>query len=299
MPALLKTAVITGATSGIGRATASSLAKNGVRVILLGRRAKIGQEIVHQICRSQGPNSASFIAVDLGEPEQVRAAAKLIRADHAAIDILVNNAGARNDKYQSTSNGHELTFACNHLGHFLLTCLLLDRLVAAPEGRIITVSSGNHGTVPSDGRWELNRENYDHRLAYARSKMANIVFASELARRLQPTKVTSNVYEPGGVSSAFARNNGLLPWLRHLVSHTLKKDLATPTKAADGIVRLGCSPEMQGITGRYVRREHDVTALASFHTLHESTQLWTLSAGMTGLLEPEAPTSWPLIKPSN
>lgn len=298
MSARLKTAVITGATSGIGRAAALTLARNGVRVILLGRTAKTGGEIARQICRRHGTNSATFIAVDLGEPEQVRAAAKAIRTDHPAIDILVNNAGARNDRYQSTVNGHELTFACNHLGHFLLTCLLLDRLVAAPEGRVVTVSSGNHGTVPSDGCWELAREHYDRRLAYARSKMANIVFASELARRLQATNSTSNVYEPGGVFSAFARNNGLLPWLRHLVSHILKRDLATPAKAADGLVRLSSSPDMQGITGRYVRRGHDITGLSSFHTPDESSGLWALSAGMTGLLESEASTVWPLIKPS-
>ncbi|MFT3868847.1 MAG: SDR family NAD(P)-dependent oxidoreductase [Nibricoccus sp.] len=298
MPDRRKTAVITGATSGLGRAVAFRLARNDVRVILLGRRAKIGEKIARKIRRRHGDDSATFIAADLAEPEQVRTAAVAIRTDHSVIDILINNAGARNDQYLSAANGHEQTFACNHLGHFLLTCLLLDRLLAAPEGGVITVSSGNHGAVPGYGCWELNRENYDRRLAYARSKMANIVFASELARRLSPTKITSNVYEPGGVFSSFARNNGLLPWLRHLVSHSLKRDLAMPGRAADGILRL-CSPAMQGISGRYVRREHDVTALSSFHTSHAASDLWALSVQATGIAASELSMAWPFIKPED
>ena len=293
----LKTAVITGATSGIGRAAAFALAKNGIKVVLLGRREKIGRAVADQIRRYHGKSSATFLSVDLGEPDQVRAVVSAIHAEHTVIDILINNAGARNDQYLCTNNGRELTFACNHLGHFLLTCLLLDCLLAAPAGRIITVSSGNHGTVPTDGCWELSREHYDRRTAYARSKMANIVFASELARRLHTTTVTSNAYEPGGVLSGFARNNGLFCWLRHVLSHVLKKDLVTSAKAAKGIERLACEPSLKRTSGRYVRREINVAALSTFHTLEDAAYLWTISTSLTGLIEPNARTAWRLIKP--
>ena len=256
-----------------------------------------GMAVARRINRRYGEGSATFISVDLAEPNQVRSAAKTIKAEHLVIDILINNAGARNDEYRPTSNGHELTFACNHLGHFLLTCLLLDRLIAAPAARIITISSDNHGAVPKDGDWELPRERYDRRAAYARSKMANIVFSSELARRLRETRITANVYVPGGVASGFARNNGLSSWLKHVLSHLLKRDLSTPGAAASGLVKLACEPGFKKTTGRYVHRSGDLAALSTFHMWNDSAALWAASILKTELNEDNATDVWPLIKP--
>jgi NAD(P)-dependent dehydrogenase (short-subunit alcohol dehydrogenase family) len=292
-----KICVITGATSGLGRATALSLARAKARVILMGRNEQAGSRLVENIRRKHGPDSASFIRVDLSDQSQVRTAAQTISNQHPAIDILINNAGARNDAYQTGSDGHELTFSCNHLGHFLLTCLLLEQLLAAPAARIITVSSGNHGTVPADGLWELPRESYDRREAYARSKMANIVLASALAERLRSTRVVSNIYEPGGVASNFARNNGIVSWGRHLLSHALRRDLASPHQAALGLARLALAPELAGVTGRYYRRENDLCQLTSFHHPEDATALWALSLELTSQHESPNPIRQEIARP--
>lgn len=289
--------MITGATSGIGKATAYRLAQLDARVILLGRNERAGSVVEQTIQRVHGANAAQYIQVDLADQNQVRAAALAIAEKYPAIDVLINNAGARNDRFQLGRDGHELTFAGNHLGHFLLTCLLLERLLEAPAARIITVSSGNHGIVPLDGQWELPPERYDRREAYARSKMANLVFASALAERLKGTRAVSNVYEPGGVCSGFARNNGLMSWGRHVLSHALKRDLVSPQTAAQGLARLASAPSLARESGRYVRRGVDVGPLKTFHEIAAANALWNLSVELSALDEGIGKRSWAIIRP--
>ena len=159
---------------------------------------------------------------------EVRRVADEIRRRAPAIDVLINNAGARFDTYEASAEGIERTFATNHLGHFDPTALLLDRLLAAHSARIITIGSGAHEAAPVSGEWIAHRGTYARKAVYARSKLANIVFAYELARRLAGTGVSSNAVDPGGVATNLGRNNGLLPWMRHLAYYALKRQLQNP-----------------------------------------------------------------------
>jgi len=292
-----KVCVITGATSGLGRATAFALAQHGARVVLIGRNKRAGLEVAETIRRAHGPQAVDFFPLDLSDPIQIEATAKTIVARHTVIDALINNAGARNDTYIASRSGHELTFACNHLGHFLLTCLLLERLLSAPAARIITVSSGNHGRVPSDGLWELPQQSYNRREAYARSKMANIVFSSALANRLEHTRVVANIYEPGGVASGFARNNGLLSWGRHLLSHALHRDLVRPKTAAADLATLASDDSLAATTGRYFRRGKNLAPLSDFHTSEAAKALWQLSIKLLNVNESLGGQAWKIVQP--
>lgn len=205
-----KVCVVTGATSGIGRATALALGEANTDLVILGRNEGAGASLLAKLQRRGFGNASTFIQIDLADFENVRRAAGHIRRKYSKIHVLVNNAGARFNDYETTVDGLERTFATNHLGHFLLTALLLDVLLSS-AARVITVGSGAHAVSP-EGSWLLTRETYDRKVAYGRSKLANIMFAYELARRLQRTSVVSNALDPGGVATNLGRNNGLVPW---------------------------------------------------------------------------------------
>jgi NAD(P)-dependent dehydrogenase (short-subunit alcohol dehydrogenase family) len=273
--------IITGATSGIGRMAAEALAVAKANVILVGRNERAGHRVVRGLQRQVPGPSFEFVRADLSRPDDVRLLAGRIRERWDRVDVLINNAGARFDDYRETSEGIELTFATNHLGHFLLTCLVADLLVRAPQGRVITVSSGSHFVADGRGDWSIPRRNYDRRLSYAKSKLANVMFAYELAERLKDTSVTSNALEPGGVASNFARNNGIVAWLRHLVGHTITRDLVLPRKGAETIVYLATSVEVAGTTGKYFRRKHVAESSAASRDRTEGRRLWQLSLEMT------------------
>jgi len=274
--------VVTGATSGIGRMAVEALADARANVILVGRNERTGQRIVNRLRRRRRGPTFEFVRADLSRPDEVRRLAGQIRERWDHIDVLTNNAGARFDAYCETSDGIELTLATNHLGHFLLTCLLIDLLVRAPQGRVITVSSGSHFATDARGDWLIPRATYDRRLAYAKSKLANVMFAYELAERLKGTRVSSNALEPGGVATNFARNNGVVAWVRHLVGHTIQRDLVLPRKGAETIVYLATSDEVAGVTGKYFRRNRVSESSAASHDRSERQRLWNLSLELTG-----------------
>ncbi|KPJ78711.1 MAG: hypothetical protein AMJ58_13125, partial [Gammaproteobacteria bacterium SG8_30] len=196
--------VITGATSGIGRAAALELAGRGAHVVMLGRRNTVGDALARRARERGGGDRSTFIRTDLSDFGQVRSAAREITSAREItlrfdrLDVLINNAGARNDRYLASVDGLEQTFAANHLGHFLLTCLLLERLLSAPAARILTMSSGAHSGAVAGDDWEQRPATYDRRQAYARSKLANVMFAYALAARLRGSAATSNALEPGG-----------------------------------------------------------------------------------------------------
>jgi NAD(P)-dependent dehydrogenase (short-subunit alcohol dehydrogenase family) len=290
-----KTCVITGATSGLGKATALTLGQMGAHLILIGRNQRFGEAVADRI-RSESPEARiEFIRTDLSVQKDVRALASRIANDHRSLDVLINNAGARFDTYQESGDGIELTFATNHLSHFLLTCLLLDRLRAAPNARVVTVASGSHSGVSADGDWCLRSDNFDRRTAYGKSKLANLMFAYELADRLGGTDVTSNAMDPGGVASNFARNNGMLSWVRHLVAHGIKRELVSPEKGAETIVYLAASPEIAGRSGKYFFRKQEIDSSPASRNREAGRQLWALSSRLTGLGE-EASARPPLIR---
>ena len=199
------------------------------------------------------------------------------------IDILINNAGARFDAFRRSPDGLEVTFAGNHLGHFLLTHLLRPLLERAQPARVISVGSCAHHGANLDCGWMLEERDYDRRIAYANSKLANIVFARELAGRVSPALLTSNAADPGLVATRFALNNGLVSWLKHLVAHGLRRQLVSAKRGAETIVYLATSDEMKGVTGRYFFRRGETSPSMLATDREAGEQLWKMSLELTGL----------------
>jgi NAD(P)-dependent dehydrogenase (short-subunit alcohol dehydrogenase family) len=273
--------VITGATSGIGRMAARALAAMNADLILVGRNERAGNHVLRRLRENASGARAEFMRADLSCQRDVRVLADRITENHERIDVLINNAGARFDTYQESVDGIELTFATNHLGHFLLTRLLLEPLSSAPAARVITVSSSAHASAVADGVLLLGRANYDRRLAYANSKLANIMFAYELSERLRDTRVTSNAVDPGFVLTNFARNNGVVSWLKHIVAHALRRELVSRRKGAEGLIYLAAAEDVQGVTGKYFRRGREVASSPAAHDRTVAKSLWDLSERLT------------------
>ena len=278
-----KTCVITGATSGIGWASAVELGRLGADLILTGRDQRRGVELVRRLQRDHACNNAHFMRADLSVQREVREFAAAVRSRCARVDVLINNAGARFDTFQFSPDNIELTFATNHLSHFLLTLLLLDKLQAAEVARVITVSSGAHGSACGDFERYFRAENYDRKAAYGNSKLANMMFAYELARRLRGTKITSNAVDPGSVGTNFARNNGFMSWMRHIGYHALKRELVSPRKGAETIVFLASSTAVEAISGKCFSRKREVPSSPISQDAEAANGLWELSLEMTGL----------------
>ena len=278
-----KTCVITGATSGIGRAAAVQLGGLGADLILTGRDERKGAELVRRLQRGHACGSAHFLRADLSAQREVRELAADIRSRCPRVDVLINNAGARFDTFRLTPDSIESTFATNHLGHFLLTLLLLDTLRAAEAARVITVSSGAHSNARGDFERCFRAETYDRKVAYGSSKLANLIFAYELARRLRGTKITSNAMHPGGVATNLGRNNGIMSWLRHIGYHALKGELLSPGKGAETIVFLASSPAVEGVSGKYFFRKREIESSRISQDEGAAKGLWKSSLEMTGL----------------
>lgn len=288
--------VITGATSGIGRATAQALVQAGFRLVLTGRRKELGARLASGLERQFGLGKVDFIPADLSNQAQVRELARAIEDKHPRVDVLINNAGARFNQYQASSDGIELTFATNHLGHFLLTALLLGKLVAAPKPQVITVASGTHRSANADGSWNMGPSQYDRKLAYAKSKLANVLFSRELARRMADTELISNAVDPGGVATQLGRNNGLLSWLRHLTYYALKRELLTPRQGAETIVSLASEAVPDRGTGKYMYCNSVVEPSALAQDLAVAARLWAESVELLKL-GPSIGSTWKWLTP--
>lgn len=258
------------------------LAGQGGDLILVGRNQALGERVA-ALCRRRNPGArAEFLRADLSSQADVRALAAAISARRGHIDVLINNAGARYDTYGESPEGIERTFAGNHLGHFLLTHLLLPQLALATPGRVVTVGSVAHAGADLTRGWVQRGEGYDRRVAYANSKLANIVFARELAARTDPARVTSNAVDPGIVFSRFARNNGLKSWLKHVVAHAIRRELISTRAGADTIVYLTSAAALS-LTGRYLRKRMESSPSSLAIDPEIGLQLWNLSLNLTGV----------------
>jgi len=293
-----KTIVITGATSGIGRALALGLGRAGTNLVLVGRNERVGQRLVRQIRSHSSASRAGFFCADLSNLKDVRSLASELKERYKRVEILINNAGARFNHFEETSDGIERTFATNHLGHFLLTTLLFDHLLEARAARIITVGSGAHFGVSGTPSWSLTRATYDRKIAYGLSKLANIIFAYELARRLTGTSVTSNAVDPGGVATNLGRNNGWIPWLRHLAFYALKGQLITARQAAGHIVFLALAEELKGVTGHYFFERKPVMSSRLSQDIAIARELWSMSVKLTGI-DASLGKSWEYVQPQD
>jgi retinol dehydrogenase 12 len=273
-----KVCVVTGATSGIGKATAVTLARLGATVVLVGRDRGRTEAAAAEISSVSASPPRAEIA-DLASLEQVRELAGRL-AGLERIDVLVNNAGLVLGERRTTLDGFEHVFALNHLAPFLLTSLLLPKLTASAPARVVTVTSDAH----SAARLDLSDPNLEHGWdswrSYANSKLANILFTRELARRLDGTGVTANCAHPGVVRTGFGRE--ARPLLRLGVT-IARPFMASPERGADTIVYLASSPDVADETGGYYvkRQRREPSAAARDDTA--ARKLWEISEKMTGL----------------
>jgi NAD(P)-dependent dehydrogenase (short-subunit alcohol dehydrogenase family) len=275
-----KISLVTGATSGIGAATALGLARLGSTVVIVGRNAKKCERVVQRIKQEAGNTSVAFLVADLSEQLDIRRVANEFEASYKHLDILVNNAGGYFRRRILTTDEIEMTFALNHLGYFLLTYLLLDRLQASAAARVINVASRAHLSGRIDFDDLMAERHYNRHRAYAQSKLANIMFTYELARRTQNTRLTVNALCPGLVRTNLGANNG---WLRKRILNILERDRISAAEGADTPIYLASSPEVEGVTGRYfINRVETLSSEASYDR-HMSEQLWARSLELTRL----------------
>ena len=275
-----KICLITGATSGIGQAAASALAKTGVTVIVVGRSEERCQNTVAHIQRETGNFHVDYLLADLSIQAQVRQLAADFKARYKRLDVLVNDAGAIFLRRQVSADGIEMNFALNHLAYFLLTNLLLDTLKASAPARVVNVASNSHRNSHLDfDNLQLNR-GYNPMRAYGRSKLANLYFTYELARRLDSTGVTVNAMHPGFVHTNMAANNG---WLVRLFLPLIHRNSLTPEQGARTAVYLASSPDVETVTGKYFVREREVASDPVSYDEAAARRLWEVSEEMTGL----------------
>jgi NAD(P)-dependent dehydrogenase (short-subunit alcohol dehydrogenase family) len=204
------------------------------------------------------------------------------------IDLVINNAGARFDDHQKSPEGFERTFATNHLGHFLLTALLWNSVASAPAARIAAISSSAHRNARPSGDWLWRQNPYDSRQAYACSKLANILFIRELARRADAYPVVPVAVDPGILMTRFALNNGWIPWLKHWVSHGARRELDSVKATAHWIVENLLNGGPQDLRGQLIGKRGLIHPAATDNDEALARELWESSLRWAGLDQPEA-----------
>jgi len=243
-----KICLVTGANSGIGKVTAKALAAGGATVIMVCRNRDKGQAARDEIVRETRNENVDLMITDFSDLSQIRRLAADVKSKYPRLHTLVNNAGAYNGKRTLTRDGYETTFGVNHLGYFLLTAELLDLLKSSAPARIVNVASEAHrsASIVFD---DLNLENgYSGWKAYGQSKLANVLFTYELARRLEGDRVTANCMHPGFVGTNIFDNVG---GLGGKIARLITPFMRSPEKGADTVIWLASSPEVEGITGKY------------------------------------------------
>jgi NAD(P)-dependent dehydrogenase (short-subunit alcohol dehydrogenase family) len=272
-----KICLVTGANSGIGKVTAKVLAAAGATVIMVSRNRDKGEAAREEIVRETGAKNVDLMITDFSDLSQIRRLAANFKAKYPRLHVLVNNAGTFIDKRTLTADGYETTFAVNHLGYFLLTRELLDLMKSSAPARIVNVASEAHrrGHIDFD---DLSLQNsYGGWKAYSQSKLANVLFTYELARRLEGTGVTANCMHPGVVgTSLFNSVGGMLGKVVRLFTPFMR----TPEKGADTIIWLASSPDVEGVTGKYFTdRKEQATNPESYDRV-VAARLWDVSERM-------------------
>ena len=274
-----KVCLITGATAGIGRATAESCAALNATVVLGARDRARGAATVDAI-RARVPGARlEVLALDLASLASVSEAANDLKHRFSRLDVLINNAGISSPRYAETIDGLETTFAVNHLGHFRLTLELLDLLRANARARIINVSSSGHAATLDLEGLQTSR-GFDNITAYRQTKLCNILFTRELARRLAGTGVTANAFDPGAVRTDIGRD--LPPFLR-MIRGALRPFLLRPEQSAAWIVRLASAPELAQVSGAYFVKDRQAQPKAGALDDSAAAALWDASERLTVL----------------
>ena len=276
-----RTVLITGATGGIGNATALGLARMGAYVAIIGRDSARTDDAVREL-RAVG-QADGFVA-DLSAQAEVRRVADEVLRKLPRLDVLVNNVGGYWDTRHVTADGLEHTFALNHLAPFLLTNLLLDRLRQSAPARVVTVASNAHSMGRIDFDDLQNERDYSGSRAYNQSKLANVLFSYELARRLQDTSVTANAVHPGLVSTGFGGEDP--GQAQRLLVPLLRPFMKRPAQGAATSIYVASDPQLEHVTGRYFAKS--ATTKSSDRSYDEATaaRLWEVSADLVGLHTP-------------
>jgi retinol dehydrogenase 12 len=272
--------LVTGATSGIGYITALELARRGATVALVARDPGRAQECVTRIQQATGNKAVDFLLADLSSQEQVRQLAKDFARRYTQLHVLVNNAGGIFWSRQESVDGLEMTFALNHLAPFLLTNLLLPTLWASAPARVITVASDAHkgAKVPfDDPRQRTHR--YRALRVYGQSKLANILFTYELARRLHGQTVTANTLHPGFVATNFGKSSPLM----RAVFTLIRPFAISPEKGAKTTIYLATEASVANTSGAYFVKQKPARSSAASHNQETAHRLWTVSEQLTGL----------------
>jgi len=285
-----RTVVITGANSGVGQATAVALARAGADTVITARHEGRGGQAVADIRRDSGSDRVDLVVFDLADLASVRRGAERILDRCPRIDVLVNNAGLVLSARTETMDGFEATFATNHLGPFLLTRLLTERLVASAPARVVNVASTAHQGARRGLDFDdlQSTRHYRGMQAYSRSKLANILFTNELARQLSGTGVTANSLHPGTVASGFARDDDAKGFLAFGVK-VIKPFILTPEKGARTSVYLASSPEVADVTGQYFVKCRAKTPSPAARDEAAAALLWSVSEELVDRAEAGSP----------
>ncbi|HYB69254.1 MAG TPA: SDR family oxidoreductase [Candidatus Bathyarchaeia archaeon] len=276
-----KVVVVTGATSGIGQVAAEQLAAMGARIVLVARDRRRGEAALARL-RERGPRAQHAIHyADLSRVGETRQVAGAIAAAEPRVDVLINNAGALFTTRQVTADGLERTFATNHMSYFVLTEGLRERLAAAAPARVINTASDAHKGARLDWSDLQSERGYSGFAAYGRSKLCNILYTRELARRLNGTGVTANSLHPGFVATRFGDESG--GWLSLGVRLAKKIAAISPEKGADTLVFLASAPEVAGASGAYFYKRRPARPSREAQDDDAAARLWAESEKLASL----------------
>jgi len=266
--------LITGATQGIGKESAAALAALGATVVMVGRDRARGEAALAEVKSRSGSAKVELLLADLSSMAEVRRLAAEFKSRHDKLHVLLNNAGAINASRRKSPEGHELTFAVNHLAYFVLTAELLEVLKRSAPARVVNVASEAHRGLRLDFDDLMHERSYLQFVVYGRSKLANILFTYKLARRLKGTGITTNYLHPGMIASGFGHNDS--GWFRLNVK-LISPFMLSPEKGARTSVFLASSPEVEGVTGKYFKRGKEARSSGASRDLEAQRRLWEIS----------------------
>lgn len=272
-----KVCMVTGSNTGIGKASAIELAKLGAKVFLVCRNQARGSAALNEVKKLSGSDAVELLTADLSSQASIRAMADEFHLRHDKLHVLINNAGILPTEKKFSPDGIEMTFAVNHLGYFLLTNLLLDTIKASAPSRIVNVASDAHQFARMDFDNLQSEKHFGTWKTYGLSKLCNLMFTYELARRLEGTRVTVNAVHPGLVKTEISRDlSSLMTLLFNCFGQTL-------AKGAETLVYLASSKDVAGITGKYFTKKRELASSQESYNTTNTARLWEISAEMTGL----------------
>ncbi len=274
-----KTVVATGATSGVGEEAALALARMGARIVFVARDEKRAEATLAKLERAAPRLGHGVHLADLSSMAETRRVGRLIAKTEPKVDVLVNNAGAMFADRRVTPEGLEMTFALNHMAYFLMTAALGQSLAAAAPARVVSTSSMAHEGMRLDFSDLQSARGYDGWRAYGRSKLANILFTREAARRLKGVGVAANCFHPGFVASRFGSASG--GWTSRLMP-LIRMFAITPQEGADTLVYLASSPEVANVTGAYFVKRKATAPSAAARDDDAAKRLWEASEKLAG-----------------